>query len=465
MTECQTKKPPYIAEAAALSVLATAVIFILHPSLGIGDADGYAYLMGARSLHEGRGYVSLADEPLNHWPPGYSLLISLFQDSLLGATILNYGSLCATIGLVYYLLRQSNWSWQASGGLTIALAFGFFRLLAISVHADIFTYALFLTALLMATSSKHPRVLPSMIWALLIPVKLIAVVFLPPALGSDILSSRRSWWELMRAYTPGILTSILGVGCILIFNRLTIQAWVSTSMGSSSFGTVISGAKTFVVSIPREFLFGWHGTIAAPFPGVMFLISMGLAAVCILSLRPVPERKWFTYYGLLCLISSALLLCVRDYVPSVRLLGYGLIVLFLGVRPMGWGNPVWLLYGVVSLSIGAVNALTVNSLGSMDPRYARLAGEVRASYKEDGVVATNSFHLLDLHANIASIPVTNYVEAEKYSEFLWVTLPKYDPIATAVMAIARPGQDWCEQKQFSGGALFARCKRSTTAVE
>ncbi len=50
-------------------------------------------------------------------------------------------------GLLYYLLRVCGWAWQASIRLSVALASGFFRLLASEAHADILTYAVFLAGL------------------------------------------------------------------------------------------------------------------------------------------------------------------------------------------------------------------------------------------------------------------------------------------------------------------------------
>ena len=118
---------------------------------------------------------------------------------------------------------------------------------------------------------------------------------------------------------------------------------------------------------------------------------------------------------------------------------------------------MWLAYGLISLAIGITNGITLNSLGSKDPRYVRLASEFRSYYASSDVVAINSFHILDLHANIASVPVTDYAEADQYKKFFWVTLPQYDAVASSVTAMPHPGQGWCEERSFSGGVLFHRC--------
>jgi len=117
-----------------------------------------------------------------------------------------------------------------------------------------------------------------------------------------------------------------------------------------------------------------------------------------------------------------------------------------------------LFYGAASLATAVVNARTVNSLGVNDPRYAALAAEFRAKYEGSSVVATNSFHILDLHADIPSVPISNYSELKPYQLFFWVTLPRYDAVTTSVTTLPHPGSDWCEKQQLSGGVLFARCR-------
>ncbi|SRR6266566_281982 len=459
LTSLSEKRIWSFTPALILACVAISLLFVLHPRLGIRDVDGYAYIMGARSLHEGKGYRSLTGEAFNHWPPGYSLVLSVFSDSIHAAMLVNYLSFGVAVGLLYYLLRQSGWSWQAAGGFSTTLASGFFRLLANQAHADILTYALFFAAICVSQWRKS-RMLPSLTWACLIPVKLIAVVFLPAALVADRIAFRQGWKNLLRLYIPGVVASVTVIASILFFNYVTIGTWIPSSDKHTSLKMLISGTRGFLYSIPREFLFNWHGSAMAPFPRIAFPAVVLLAATCVFSLRPAAECKWFTVYGVSCLVCSGLLLCVRWYDPFVRLVGYGLIILFLGFRPKRWANPIWLLYGFLSLAIAGVNATTVNSLGCNDPRYADLAVQVRSHYRASEIVATNSFHLLDLHANIPSVPLTDYGDTAQYETFLWITLPSFDPGASPVTAIAHPGQDWCEQRQFAGGILFSRCKHS-----
>jgi hypothetical protein len=291
---------PIVTQAIVISLVSIIAMFLLHPVLGVRDADGFAYIIGARSLHEGNGYRDLVGDPLNHWPPGYSLLLSVSGNVLRAATNINYCSFGATIGLFYYILRQSTWTWQAALGLSIGLGAGFFRLLANSAHADILTYALFLAALCGVGESR--RLLSSLLWALLIPVKLIAVVFFPAAIGADLMVLRRPVQQLLYAYIPGAIAAVACVAGILVFNDLTLHQWLPASYEESTVGSLVSGAKGFAFSIPREFLFSWHGTLRSPFPMTAFCVSSLLIALSVLSLRPAPGRGWYTANGILCLV-------------------------------------------------------------------------------------------------------------------------------------------------------------------
>src|SRR5262245_57052337 len=61
----------------------TITFFVVsHSSIGITDMDAYAYIKGAQSFRRGSGYINSDGSPLNHWPPGYSLLLSRFRDPL-----------------------------------------------------------------------------------------------------------------------------------------------------------------------------------------------------------------------------------------------------------------------------------------------------------------------------------------------------------------------------------------------
>jgi hypothetical protein len=227
-------------------------MFLLHPRLGIRDVDGYAYIMGARSLHQGTGYRSLTGEALNHWPPGYSLLLSAFRNPVPAALVLNYLSFGAAVSLLYYLFLRVGWTWQAGLGFSVTLGSGFFRLLANMAHADMLTYALFLAAICFAIQ-RPSRTLPGLIWASLVPLKYIAIIFLPPSIAADMISGRQDWKSLLRSYIPAVIATALSIISIIAFNFLTIRMLFSSSHLASSVTVLELGVKSFIVSIPRSF--------------------------------------------------------------------------------------------------------------------------------------------------------------------------------------------------------------------
>jgi hypothetical protein len=94
---------------------------------------------------------------------------------------------------------------------------GFFRLLASEVHADVLTYAIFLAAICIAVQKPELKLLASLLWALLIPLKFIAVVFIPPAIVADFLAAgERS--KLLRRYLIPVIAAAAAIAGILIFD-------------------------------------------------------------------------------------------------------------------------------------------------------------------------------------------------------------------------------------------------------
>jgi len=447
----------HAAIGAWLAALTSLGLFLLHPRLAIRDLDGYGYIQGARSLREGLGYRSLTGEPFNHWPPGYSLLLSAFPDPMTAALLVNYLSCGVVAGLLYCLLRRSGWSWQAGLGLSVVLASGFFRQLANVVHNETVTYALFLLALWVALRGPG-RTLAGVVWALMVPIKFIALTFLPPALAADIITGR-TLKGLARTYTVAIVVTGLSAGGVFAFNALTTVELVPSSHLVSKPGQMTGGAREFIASIPRMFLFGWQGSVREPAPKAAFLVTMVLAGICLLSLRPIttPSGRWLRIYGISFLVCVFALLWFRAFGPTARITGYGLIALLLSFRPMKWADGVWLLYGGLALGVAVWDASTTPSLGLNDPRYVDLAHEVRASDNGSAIVATNSAHLLDLHAGIPSVRIMTEADARPYQKLLWVTMPNVDG-TVAITPMPRPGSEWCEAQHFSGAVLFVRCE-------
>ena len=443
------------ATAAGLALATAAFFFTLHPRLGVVDVDGYAYAMGARSLRAGLGYRGLMGDPFNHWPPGYSLILSLFSDPLVGAWIVNGLAYAAAVGLLHLLARRAGWTWQAALGLSVGLGAGFLRNLASVVHADILTYALFFAALILALS-RPGRLTPALIWAALTPVKFIAVAFLPPAALADLAAEPKAVWGLVRRYLAPTLIVAAATGAVIAYNIATIGVWMSASHARPSLAGLGAAAGAFVVSIPRELLFGWYGSLAGPLPRAAFGLTLAVLAACAIALKPMAQGRWLRIYGAGFLVCCVVLLCVRSYEPSARLSAYGLVALIVGFQPLRWANWPWLLYGALSLAVAGADIATQNDLGANDPRYERLAHEVAAFDRSGSAIATNSFHILDLHAGLPTVWVARWADAAPYKELLWVRLPSYDAIASSVTPLPAPPALWRPVKAFDGAVLYRR---------
>src|SRR5919108_4066466 len=95
------------------ALFATSVlgIFLLQSRIAVTDRDAEAYVVGARSLREGKGYVDTAGIPLNHWPPGYSMLLSVGPEAKTTALFLNYLAFGLAMVLLYNLALYAGWSW------------------------------------------------------------------------------------------------------------------------------------------------------------------------------------------------------------------------------------------------------------------------------------------------------------------------------------------------------------------
>ena len=450
-------------QAGGLAVVSSLACFLLQPRIGIRDADSFAYLIGASSMASGNGYRDLSGSELNHWPPGYSLLLMLFPDPLLGATIINYCSLAGAVGLLYLLLLKSGWEWPAATAFSAAMGFGFFRLLANIAKPDILTYALFLLGVLLYRVPKGWGALAAYCcWAILTPLKLIAIVFTPAAIVLDAVSRRfRASAATYFHWSIGGVLWALSVGSTFLFNYLTLGRLLSPSHAEATSATPLHAIAALGGSVFRQFLWNWHGAIRTPSLLIACVLTLAVAMAAIASLRVNPAEWKSFQLAMIILLFSGLLLFVRSYEPTTRLLGYGLLAAFLGFRPVRWGNRLWVGYGLLSVGFAVANALSVNALGTNDPRYAQMALESqRLRLKQP--VGTNSFHILDIHIRVPTVSIENGSPLDPYQSILLVTLLRYDGVAGPVWPMDRPGKEWCESGSVTGATLFERCAREVT---
>jgi hypothetical protein len=446
-----TAGPATLVRLTALAVLGAAWLALVQPRIGVRDADAYAYIAGAMSLRAGHGYVDLLGQSLTHWPPGYAWLLSWGSDPLRLAAVVNDLGFGVAVAALWRAAVTTGWSVLAALGLTVALASGFLRGVATNAAPDILVYAVFLAVLPAYVVPGRRWWLPYLAWTVLIPVKLIAVIFVPAALLA-------AWWSP----TPvprGRLAAILGgwvlvCASVLAFNRLTGGAYVPASHGASSVGALVTFGRLALTGIGRDGLAFWYGSIRPWSVLVPVALVALLGLFCLRSLEPRATARPARTFGLAFFAVALGLLAWRDFSGGWRLTGYGFVLLVLGFVPRPETSSRWIVYAVSCATLAMINAVLVNSLGANDPRYARLAALMGAGI--GAPVASNSFHLLDLHAGLASSPVHDWSEVTG-GEVFRVDLPRYDGIATPVWPLTGASAGWCEIKAVEGGAVLRRC--------
>ncbi len=440
--------------AVALSAGTSVLLLVLHPRIGVRDSDAVAYLTGAMSLAAGRGYVDLLGHPLNHWPPGYSWLLSMWQDPLRGSQLINYSAGGACAALLFRLARLLGWASTPALCVTAVLTTGFLRGVATNASPDVLTYAGFLWAATAWARTRGDAPGPYLAWSALIPVKLIAALFAPAGLAA-------AWWASGRPRPLAISAAAVGwtaaVGGVLSFNHFTAHEVASGSYRPASVASMLHFLQSTTLGLPRTWLAFWYGSVVSwpVLPAILVTVLIAVWAYAGLaadrSARPV-RALGIALLGL-CVSLAALV----DY-GGWRLIGYAAITLLLGFRP-AHRLRAWPLYAAASLVLACVNARAVNSLGANDPRYAELAHAAVGAGARPGI-ATNSFHLLDVHQGVGSRPVTRLDDVRE-DWFLRVDLPAYDAVATTVWPVPTPSPGWCQTAAFPGGALFHRCRRDS----
>lgn len=448
------------AKYAAIFFLPAVAAYILQPRIGIRDEDAYSYIVGAYSIQAGAGYRDLSGALLNHYPPGYSFILSLFPSPLWAALLLNCLSVGGGVALVHRLaVKDGKWTEPAALGLALAIGFIFLRRLAGNAAPEALSYTLFLLALFLHDKGGFRfRMLGYLILGALISFKLIAVIFVPALVLARYLGRSMSfiWREKREIFLASAIWALF-LAALLGYNSLTIEASIPSSHTNHQTGDLTLPGQTvrFLMTIPRLFLSNWYGSIDTASTFIPFCAVLLVALACLGALR---LHSWDrAKVGGMLILLSVLLQFGSGQVAGARLSGYGFIALLLACRPARGWHKAWALYGLLGVALSAGNALTQNALGANDPRYEKLARESLAIEMLPKNVPTNSYHVLDVHAKVA----TRYVESpeqlngEEY--FFWVSLPAYDAIATSVSPVEAPGDGWCEVASLTGAKLFRKC--------
>jgi hypothetical protein len=447
-----------VVQSAIVFALVVLGALLMQPRIAVSDSDACAYIEGAYSIQAGHGYEDLIGHRLNHWPPGYSALLSVFSNPLWAALVINYLSLGVAAVSIYLLTQQAGWQRLASGAVALALGFGFLRSLASRAKPDILTYAIFLIGMLCLGSARRWwRVLGVCLWSVLIPLKLIAIVFAPALLLVDgcLLRGRPHGFRFVQW---GIVLGIwlTGVVAVVGFNYYTMKVFVPATHEASNVSSFAQEAVRFCVDFFRAFLANWYGSIRKIEVWLPFLLTVMVAVVCLTTLRPRLDGRRHLYLGAALLGLSWVLEVKTHFYADPRLMGYGLLVLLLGFRPVERAYKRWLAYAGCTMILAFANAFTTNSLGINDARYEHLAHEVLAAQPSRGPIVSNSYHIFEIHARVPSISVDSLDQVPLGARFLRIDLPSYDAIQPTVWRIEEPPREWQTVAKWEGATLYVK---------
>ncbi len=440
------------------------MLAFLQPRIGVRGLDASVYLLTSISLREGRGYQIPNGDPIAYWPPGYSWLLSFSEQPLQASRVINTFALGAATGLLYLLARRAQWDGLPASGLSMAMGLGFFRGMANDTRPDMLTYALFLLGVaFLQGGNPHRRFLGYWIWNLLIPLKLIAAVFTPIALGWEWALGEKGRRLELKSRAATLIGWVIIVGAIGLFNhRLSHHAVphilnIPEVLRAEVPAVSVPEARItyFLFSVPRSMIAYWHGSIRPlgvflPFCGIL---TLGVS--CLATLRPRLGGPWLRNLGLTILVAVLFLRGVWYFDVGTRITGYGWLLLLLAFRPTPGSYRRWFLYAGIFSGFSILNMLTTNALGANDPRYERLAQELKAKGLPSQKLLTNSFRILDLHVGYPTWPVRGSPSADEGSWFLKVTLPAYDPVSATVWPVSLDSH-WREITSIPGAALFQK---------
>lgn len=450
-----------IPKSATQSLIVSAIVLVtallMHPQISVTDSDAYNYIQGAYSFQAGHGYRNLNGDALNVEPPAYSILLAGFRSPLRAAIAINYISLGLAAGLVYLLAENAGWSSLASAGLALVLGVGFLRNLAVFAKPDILNYAIFLLgARCVADDSGRLRTLGGCLWALLTPLKLVSVVFVPAMLASDylLLTERRPLSFARYAIIVVIWAS--AVAGILAFNYLTIGAMLVPVINASLPHKLVSGIGEFGYFFFRGFLADWYGSIRRWEAYVPFCIVLIIAVICLSTLRQSRGGRRYLYLGGAIFGLTWLLLIVSHFDTDPRIVGYGLLVMLLAMRPISRADRYWLAYACGTALLALANSFTTNSLGANDPRYARLGREIASVSLPRAEIVSNSDHLLDVQARVPTRPVHRLADVPAGALLMRVNLQSFDAITVMTWPIDEPPTDWTVIATWPDATLYRK---------
>ena len=446
----------------ALVFLVTVGIgWLVQSRVSITDCDAAAYVQGARSLRAGHGYIDALGNHLNHWPPVYSFLLSLWPNPLAASLAINLVSLGLASVLAWALARRAGWSEAHSVSLAAILGFGFFADLTHHLKPDILAYAGFLAGVwCYGRGTLGGRVAGCFVFALLIPVKLIAVTFAPGLLLAELacLGPRTffpaRWREILAAGCSWLLV----LGGLLLYNAHTLKEVTPTTYAPASLHSVVTEGGRFCIDFFRTGLASWYGSIR-PLPFIVsFALVAGVGLACLLSLRWERGGRLTFKMGLAILALSFGLEFYKIFFAGPRLMGYGMLLMLIGLRPVRNSAPLWAGYAAALLMLSVYNHASNCNLGLNHPDYEAAALEASSHLPADQTIYTNAHAVLGVHTGRPSIVCADLRGLPAGSWYWEVNLPNYDAITTVITAPPAKDESWRQLVKLTNGSIYQKSR-------
>jgi hypothetical protein len=145
----------WLSRAKLPFIILTIILFpiLFQGQISITDIDAISYIEGAYSLQQRGQYVSLVGDYLNHWPPGYSLLLASFPEPITAAFVLNTFCLGVTVTLLWIFSKKMGWPPIPRTGFILAIGAGFLREISLAAKPDILAYTLFFVSTILFLNS------------------------------------------------------------------------------------------------------------------------------------------------------------------------------------------------------------------------------------------------------------------------------------------------------------------------
>lgn len=236
-------------------------------TLTYGQPDSDYYVYASRTLREGRGllnapvsarsqaYFGVEDQPMTTWPPLYPTLLSLFDNPVLGARVINAVSLVLTLILLVSFLRlllpDRVGLW---GGIMVAALLSepfhtvFTTLLSDSVFLPL---TLFWLLLLCSKTTRRTALLSGVCASLMFLERYVGVIALPFGLLVYLATRQGRHVSLLYVLLPAVVIfAWLGRNFVLTGNLTghSMPAWYDLGQArAQSSGTLISWIPLLVL--------------------------------------------------------------------------------------------------------------------------------------------------------------------------------------------------------------------------